>query len=969
MTGDIDLMASFGSDNEQAGTESNSSGRKRKHDHQQRGERIVFSDNEDPEAEYDAFANRKSENRKKAAARTRKAKAEATKSSIVGRKPKTAIKLRDHNVRKNEFRHSDSDSDDDESYAPQFIKKWRGDLAEQRRFFGESGYHLPPDYEGIYFSDDERMESLDEKPILPHIKPVAPYKDKDLRQIAGGIIPASIAQWLREYQVQGARFLLQHYAEQKGCILGDDMGLGKTIQVIAFLTAAFGKTGDVRDDKRMRKMRRAGNNYPKVLIVCPGGLMENWKSELRTWGWWQVEVFHGGVAARENVLAMAKQGMLEIMITTYTTYRNHKDSVNLVRWDCIIADECHIIKESKAEVTKALNEVNALCRIGLTGTAIQNKYDELWNLLNWTNPGVLGPLSSWRAKISNPLKIGQSHDATVAQLALARRTAKKLRDNLLPQFFLRRMKTLIADQLPKKSDKVVFCPLTEMQVQAYENLVDCDLIATIRHASDSCDCGSEKKFGYCCGVEIEGHGKWQNLVFPMLTTLGKLSNHLALLVPSTVDDNDKQERELEYLQIALPTQWKDYYRDRDNIVTFANQEYCGKWKVLKQLLRFWHQNGDKVLVFSHSVRLLKMLSMLFRSTTSYNVGYLDGSMTYEDRASEVDRFNSDSSQFVFLISTRAGGVGLNITSANKVVVFDPNWNPSYDLQAQDRAYRIGQTRDVEVFRLISTGTVEEVVYARQIYKQQQANIAYNASVERRYFKGVQDVAEKKGEIFGLANIFSFQGDNVVLRNIVNKTNIAESRAGVSIVGLDASQDAPDDSDTEDLKQDRAISKLAALLTDEEVVKKRSDARKPDAVAAILAGAGVEYTHENSEVIGSSKMETRLSRRAERAGNDVTAGRGQVFQRSRDVVARGGELDLDGEDAAGAGGSGGPSDGVIYKYRPSEAVRKRQFVSMSQAFGYDDAVDFALVVEGWTQERRRDWLEGFYEARRKELAED
>jgi len=143
MTGDIDLMASFGSDNEQAGTESNSSGRKRKHDHQQRGERIVFSDNEDPEAEYDAFANRKSENRKKAAARTRKAKAEATKSSIVGRKPKTAIKLRDHNVRKNEFRHSDSDSDDDESYAPQFIKKWRGDLAEQRRFFGESGYHLP----------------------------------------------------------------------------------------------------------------------------------------------------------------------------------------------------------------------------------------------------------------------------------------------------------------------------------------------------------------------------------------------------------------------------------------------------------------------------------------------------------------------------------------------------------------------------------------------------------------------------------------------------------------------------------------------------------------------------------------------------------------------------------------------------------------------------------------------------------
>ncbi|GAB7344614.1 hypothetical protein MBLNU457_3102t1 [Dothideomycetes sp. NU457] len=951
---DIDLMASFDSDDDRRGSASNSSGKKRKHEPQTGGERIAFSDNEEPEAEYDASKKRKTEIRKKAAAQTRRAKKEASTSTIVGRKPKTAIRLRERHINKDNH-GSDSDSDD-ESYAPQFIKKRRADLA---------GYHLPPDYDGIHFSDEERLETLEEKPVLHHIKPVAPYRDIDLRQIAGGIIPAPIAQWLREYQVQGARFLLQHYAEQKGCILGDDMGLGKTIQVIAFLTAAFGKTGDARDDKRMRKMRRAGKDYPKVLIVCPGGLMENWRSELWTWGWWQTEIFHGGGAIRDSVLAMAKQGMLEIMITTYTTYRNHKDSVNLVQWDCVIADEFHIIKESKAEITKAMNEVNALCRIGLSGTAIQNKYDELWNLLNWTNPGILGPLRSWRLKISEPLKAGQSHDATVAQLALARRTAKRLRDNLLPQFFLRRMKSLIADQLPKKSDKVVFCPLTDMQAQAYENLVECDIIQAIRNASDPCHCGSGKKQGSCCEAEIEGHGKWQALVFPMLTTLQKLSNHLAMLVPSSLEnDKDKQERELEYLQIAVPNKWKDLYRDRDNIVSFATQEYCGKWKVLKQLLHFWHGNGDKVLVFSHSVRLLKMLSMLFRSTTSYNVSYLDGSMNLQDRAAAVDSFNSDPSQFVFLISTRAGGVGLNITSANKVVVFDPNWNPSYDLQAQDRAYRIGQTRDVEVFRLVSTGTVEEVVYARQIYKQQQANIAYNASIERRYFKGVQDVAEKKGEIFGLANIFSFQGDNVVLRDIVNKTNIAESRAGVSIVGLDASQEQTEDSDIEDQKQDRAISRLAALLTDADDAKARSDGRKADAVAAILAGAGVEYTHENSEVIGSSKIETRLSRRAERAGNDIAAGLGQVFQKSQETGARDGGLDSDLDDVEGGGG--GAVDGIRYKYRPSEAVRKRQFVSMSRAFGYQDAVDFALVVEGWTQERRRDWLEGFYEARRRDL---
>ncbi|CRK45257.1 hypothetical protein BN1723_019675, partial [Verticillium longisporum] len=157
-------------------------------------------------------------------------------------------------------------------------------------------------------------------------------------------------------------------------------------------------------------------------------------------------------------------------------------------------------------------------------------------------------------------------------------------------------------------------------------------------------------------------------------------------------------------------------------------EFCGKWKVLKKLLKFWHENGDKVLVFSHSVRLLRILQHLF-SNTSYNVTYLDGSLSYLERQQAVDDFNSDPGQFVFLISAKAGGVGLNITAANKVVIVDPHWNPSYDLQAQDRAYRIGQRRDVEVFRLVSSGTIEEIVYARQIYKQQQANIGYTASSE------------------------------------------------------------------------------------------------------------------------------------------------------------------------------------------------------------------------------------------------
>ena len=196
-----------------------------------------------------------------------------------------------------------------------------------------------------------------------------------------------------------------------------------------------------------------------------------------------------------------------------------------------------------------------------------------------------------------------------------------------------------------------------------------------------------------------------------------------------------------------------------------------------------------------------MLQTLFLGV-SYNVSYLDGSMSYDDRFAVVREFNTDPTQFVFLISTKAGGVGLNITSANKVVVVDPNWNPSYDLQAQDRAYRIGQTRDVEVFRLVSQGTIEEIIYARQIYKQQQASIGYNASSERRYFQGVQGRGDKKGEIFGLTNLFKYQDDGaVVLRDIVNKTNVAESKADVRVVDIDI----------KDGDNDAKLAKMATIL--------------------------------------------------------------------------------------------------------------------------------------------------------------
>jgi len=229
--------------------------------------------------------------------------------------------------------------------------------------------------------------------------------------------------------------------------------------------------------------------------------------------------------------------------------------------------------------------------------------------------------------------------------------------------------------------------------------------------------------------------------------------------------------------------------------------------VLKKLLAFWYENQDKVLIFSYSVKLLTMLHHLL-GTSSYNVAYLDGHLSLDARQEVVDSFNSDPTIFIFLISTRAGGVGLNITSANKVVIFDPSWNPSHDLQAQDRSYRIGQTRDVEVYRLICAGTIEEIVYARQIYKQQQSNIGYQASFERRYFRGVQNDPSRRGELFGVTNLFSFKQDDVVLRDIINKTNVAETKIGVAVLTIDPNDD---DEDLNVDSQDNIMSQISEIV--------------------------------------------------------------------------------------------------------------------------------------------------------------
>jgi superfamily II DNA/RNA helicase len=244
-----------------------------------------------------------------------------------------------------------------------------------------------------------------------------------------------------------------------------------------------------------------------------------------------------------------------------------------------------------------------------------------------------------------------------------------------------------------------------------------------------------------------------------MTILAKVSNHLELLKPDpALAQTDPYKFQIQTLvaEMALGEDARmlgGADRPDGDFQRLSSTRHCGKLAALEKLLRLWHGQNDKVLVFSVSTRLLDILER-FMTRHGYVFSRLDGTTNQKHRQTVVDDFNASRSTFAFLLSTRAGGVGLNIVSANRVVIFDPNWNPALDLQAQDRSYRIGQRRDVDVYRLLTSGTLEELVYQRQVYKQQQSNVAVEGVEERRYFEGVQGDKEQKGELFGVANVFA-----------------------------------------------------------------------------------------------------------------------------------------------------------------------------------------------------------------------
>jgi non-specific serine/threonine protein kinase len=451
---------------------------------------------------------------------------------------------------------------------------------------------------------------------------------------------------LRPYQRRGVGWLAFLDGVGVGACLADDMGLGKTIMLLAFLLKAREGRGKTR--------------LPPTLLVCPMSLVGNWQRESARFApGLKVHVHHGAERLSGAALQEAVRGS-DLVLTTYALAARDRDELASVEWGRVVLDEAQNVKNAAARQSQAVRAFRTPRRIALTGTPVENRLAELWSILDFLNPGLLGPLAGFRRRFATPIE--RFHDAE--------RAAELQR--LTRPFILRRLKTdrRIIRDLPEKHEMRVFCNLTREQASLYQATVD-EMLARIE-ASE--------------GIERRG------LVLATLTRLKQVCNHPAHLL-------------------------------RDGS---ALEGRSGKVARLEEILEEVLELGDRALVFTQFAEMGHLLRGHLEARFGSEVPFLHGGTSKTARDALVARFQEGDGPSILLLSLKAGGTGLNLTAANHVIHFDRWWNPAVEDQATDRAFRIGQRRDVQVRKLVCAGTLEERIDAMIEEKKQLAESVLGA---------------------------------------------------------------------------------------------------------------------------------------------------------------------------------------------------------------------------------------------------
>jgi SNF2 family DNA or RNA helicase len=441
--------------------------------------------------------------------------------------------------------------------------------------------------------------------------------------------PQAFAGSLRPYQERGLAWMAFLSGIGLGGVLADSMGLGKTIQLLALLA-------------HERESPAGAVSLNPTLLVCPMSLVGNWEQEAAKFTpRLRVHVHHGAGRLTGDELAAALNAT-DLVITTYAIATRDREALAGIRWARAVCDEAQNIKNSAARQAQAMRAIPADSRIALTGTPVENRLADLWSIMEFTNPGLLGSAERFRTGFAVPIERHGDEEAT-----------QRLR-RLTGPFILRRLKTdsSIISDLPDKQEMKVWCNLTAEQASLYQATVT-DMLAKIEAAPD--------------GIQRRG------LVLATMAKLKQACNHPAHLL----GDGSR----------------------------LAGRS--GKLARLEEICDEIIAEGDKALCFTQYAEFGTMLQPYLAARLGCPVLYLHGGTPKKKRDALVAQFNGETEPAVFLLSLKAGGTGLNLTAANHVIHIDRWWNPAVEDQATDRAFRIGQTRDVQVRKFVCVGTLEE----------------------------------------------------------------------------------------------------------------------------------------------------------------------------------------------------------------------------------------------------------------------
>ncbi|OCT76996.1 hypothetical protein XELAEV_18032199mg [Xenopus laevis] len=497
------------------------------------------------------------------------------------------------------------------------------------------------------------------------------------------VVDPYLAVHLRPHQKEGILFLYEcvmgmRVNERFGAILADEMGLGKTLQCISLIWTLLrqGPYGAKPVIKR-------------ALIVTPGSLVKNWRKEFQKWlGTERIRVF--AVDQDHKVEEFVNSPLYSVLIISYEMLLRCLEQIESLDFDLVICDEGHRLKNTSIKTTTSLTSLTCSKRIILSGTPVQNDLQEFFALIEFVNPAVLGSLSTYRKVFEEPIVRSREPTATPEEKNLGEERAAELA-RLTGLFILRRTQEVINKFLPPKIENIVFCQPSQFQLDLYRRLLN-------SRAVKSCLLGNGENSPHlvCIGA------------------LKKLCNHPCLLFRTIQEKStnpDQGEHSL-YESIA-----ELFPQDYDGAK--ISESESGKLLVLSKLLSGIRElsPSERVVLVSHYTQTLNILQALCVQH-GYSCTRLDGQTPVTQRQHIVDGFNSKySSDFIFLLSSKAGGVGLNLIGASHLILYDIDWNPANDIQAMARVWRDGQRRTVHIYRLLTTGSLEEKIYQRQISKQ------------------------------------------------------------------------------------------------------------------------------------------------------------------------------------------------------------------------------------------------------------